>query len=70
LITIRVYRSGGGPQANKLVRVHSKFGVSDGRTDTNGTVNFPNLKRGDYEVYVDGKRIYNGPVVDVQVVYI
>ncbi len=69
MITIRVYRSGGGPQANKLVKVHGAT-VSEGRTDMNGSANFPNLKRGKYEVYVDGKRVHNGLVADVQVVYI
>lgn len=70
MITIRVYRSGGGPQSGKEVSVHSTFGVSKERTDSNGSANFSNLKRGSYQVYCDGKKVHDGPVVDVQVVYI
>lgn len=69
MITIRVFRSGGGPVANKKVRVHSN-GTSESKTDANGSANFEHLQRGQYQVYVDGKQVYSGPIVDVQVVYV
>jgi len=70
MITVRVFRTGGGPQAHKKVKVHSGAGVSENYTDVNGTAHFERLPRGKYGVYVDGQRVYYGPIVDVQVVYI
>jgi hypothetical protein len=70
MITIRVYRSGGGPLVNKTVKVHSRSGMSKELTDSNGSANFSNLTRGTYTVYVEGRKVYSGPVVDVQIVYI
>jgi len=69
MITIRVFRSGGGPISGKDVKIHDG-GISTKRTDSTGTANFENLKRGKYEIYIDGKRVYKGPIVDVQVVYV
>jgi hypothetical protein len=69
MIAVRVYRSGGGPQSGKEVKVHGQ-GVSTARTDSTGTAKFENLKRGKYDIYIDGKKIYSGPIVDVQVVHI
>jgi len=69
VITIKVFKSGGGPQANVEVRVSGPNGISKGRTDSMGVVNF-NLKRGKYEVFVGGKSLYNDLIADVQIVYV
>lgn len=69
MITVRVFRSGGGPVAGKKVQVHSNT-TSESKTDTSGSANFEHLKRGKYQVYVDGKQVYSGPIVDVQIVYV
>jgi hypothetical protein len=69
MITIRVYRSGGGPQANKVVKVHSPSTVLENRTNSTGSADF-DFDRGKYTVYVDGKQVYRGTIADVQTVYI
>ena len=69
MITIKVFRSGGGPQVNAEVRVKGPNGISTGRTDSRGIVDF-NLKRGKYQVFVGGKSLYNDLIVDVATVYV
>ena len=70
MITVRVYRSGGGQGVpNKKVKVHSSLGVKSAITDSTGSAHIP-YDRGKYKIYVDGKEVHNGPVVDVVVVYI
>jgi hypothetical protein len=69
MITVRVFRRGGGPVSGKEVKVHGQGlgqGSSTGRTDSTGSARFDNLNRGKYDVYIDGKRYYSGPIVDVQ----
>lgn len=70
MITVRVFWAGGSALVNKKVRVHSSTGMSEEYTDTNGSANFEHLKRGKYQVYIDGQQVYSGPIVDVQVVYV
>jgi hypothetical protein len=69
MISVRVYRRGGGPQIGTEVKVHGQ-GVSAQKTDSKGTANFENLARGKYDVYIGGERVYSGVIIDVQVVYI
>ena len=69
MITIKVFKSGGGPQVNVEVRVKGPNGISKGRTDSRGVVDF-NLKRGKYEVFVGGESLYNDLIADVATVYV
>lgn len=70
MITVRVFRRRGGPQSHRQVSVHSGSTQTKENTDANGSANFERLYRGEYTVYVDGKEVYKGLIVDVQVVYI
>ena len=71
MISVRVYRSGGGNRGvpNKEVVVHGSMGRESNRTDSTGTAHFK-YKRGNYKIYVDGKIVHDGLVADVAVVYI
>lgn len=71
MISVRVYKSGGGNRGvpNKEVVVHGSMGRRSSRTDSTGTAHF-DYKRGKYKIYVDGKIVHDGPVVDVAIVYI
>jgi len=71
MITVKVFReSGNTAVSGKKVSVHTGSGSADSVTDRNGTANF-NLAGGkSYQVYVDGKRVYSGPIVGVQIVYV
>jgi len=71
MITVRVFRRGGGAQVRKKVSVHSGMTRLDKFTNSNGSADFEEFDRGNYTVYVDGGApVYRGLIADVQVVYI
>ena len=71
MIRIKVFREGSSVEVSgKKVSAHSDSGAASGFTDKNGCVdlNLPNGKS--FQVYVDGKQVYRGSIVGVQIVYI
>ena len=69
MITVRVFSREGRAQSGKEVKVHGA-GVSSARTDSSGSANFDRLSSGRYDVYIDGKKVYSGAIVGVQVVHV
>lgn len=52
----------------KKVKLHSSLGFREATTDASGAADFPTASSGKYTVYVDGKKVHDGPIVGVQIV--
>ena len=71
MITIRVYSElGNAPVKGKKITLSTSTGQLSDTTNSSGDVHFDVPGGKGYEIYVDGGRIYKGPIIGVQVVYV